>query len=94
MKTMAQKAGLPTDIEVAKTIKSVIKESEPKVPKAVKVPAKEVKRVRKVLVDQDNNIVQIERKKRVLTEEQRDVLRERLSKAREIRAKNRADTAQ
>lgn len=88
---MAQKAGLPTDIDVAKTIKSVIKEAEPK---AVKVPAKEVKRVRKVLVDQDNNIVQIERKKRVLTEEQRDVLRERLSKAREIRAKNRADAVQ
>lgn len=84
---MAQKAGLPTDIEVEKTIKKVIKTAEPVAVKPEPKPA--VKRVRKVLMDEEGNIVQVERKKRVLTDEQRDVLRERLAKAREVRALNR-----
>jgi hypothetical protein len=103
VKTLVQKAGLPSDIAVAKNIEKVI--ANPKVegkkikatpaavvPVAPPVEIQKVKRVRKVMMDDEGNILKVERKKRVLSDEQKDVLRERLAKAREVRKANRVST--
>jgi small-conductance mechanosensitive channel len=96
VKTLTQRAGLKSDIEVEKEMTKVVANPKP-VSKKIKseavapvAPAKEeiqkVKRVKKVLMDEDGNILKMERKKRELSEEQKVVLRERLAKAREVRA--------
>ena len=97
VKTLAQKAGLKTDVQIEKEIQKVIAEPTKKAKivkqEAVSVvsepPKAAIKKVKKVLMDEDGNILKMERKKRELTDEQREVLRERLAKAREVRAAKR-----
>jgi hypothetical protein len=97
VKTLTQRAGLKSDVQIEKEMAKVIANPKP-VTKKIKAeavaPIKEevqkVKRVKKVLMDEDGNILKMERKKRELSEEQKDVLRERLAKAREARAVKRS----
>ncbi len=91
VKTLAQKAGLKTDVQIEKEIQKVIAvpvKKTKKEPVAIieTAPKAVIKKIKKVLMDEDGNILKMERKKRELTDEQRDVLRERLTKAREVRA--------
>ena len=93
VKTLTQKAGLKSDVQIEKEIQKVIanpRETGKKI-KAEATPPVDapVKKVKKVLMDEDGNIVKIARKKRELSDEQKDVLRERLAKAREARAAKR-----
>ena len=82
-KTVAEESGLSSTKDVVKKIENVVgvpKASKaPKAPKATEAPEPQVIYVQMAPPKK-------ERKKRVLTEEQRDALRERLVKARASKA--------
>ena len=82
-KTMAEEAGLPSVKDIEKQI-SKVKGERPKKSKA-EAPVPEPQIIYVQMPPQKK-----ERKKRVLTDEQRDLLRERLVRAREAKQAKRA----
>ena len=80
-KTCAENAGLPSTKEVAKKMEKVV--GVPKAPKAAKKTA-EAPEPQVIYVQMA--APKKERKKRILTDEQKDALRERLVKARASKA--------
>lgn len=91
VKTVAEKAGLPSAKEKAAEIEAVKAQVEPKPERKSRKVAETTDGMMRALMDKITALEgsikpKAERKKRVLSDEQKNVLRERLVKAREVRA--------